>query len=65
MIRNEGPVFVERAGHCTRCWTQFGGNLTVWTVRERTAWEIIGDWAIHQDKFTPVCDACVTPKEQV
>lgn len=64
MIRNEGAVFIERAGHCTRCWTPFGGNLTAWMVWERTAWEIFGDGAVHQDKFTPVCDACVTPKEQ-
>jgi hypothetical protein len=59
----DGICYQERAGHCTRCWEKFGGNLTAYMVWERTVWEAIGESCIHQDKWTPVCDACASPKE--
>ena len=54
----------ERAGHCTRCWTPFGDNATAYMIWLRTAAEIFQNgFATHRDKYAPVCDACVTPKE--
>ena len=60
-----GVLYVERAGHCTRCWTPFGDNPTAYMIWLRTAAEIFQNgFATHQDKYAPVCDACVTPKKQ-
>jgi hypothetical protein len=63
-IRYKMKVYRERGGHCTRCWGAFGGNMTAHIVRETIAHTIIGDGAVHYVKWTPVCDACATPKEQ-
>ena len=46
----DGRAYQERAGHCTRCWTPFGGNLIAYMVWERTVWEAIGDFCVHHDK---------------
>jgi hypothetical protein len=46
----DGICYQERAGHCTRCWAKFGGNLTAYMVWERTIWEAIGESCIHQEQ---------------
>src|SRR5277367_5559691 len=62
-------VFRERGGHCTRCWHRFGDNMTACMVMERVAHTIFYEddgsagAAAHVDKWTPVCDACASPKE--
>jgi hypothetical protein len=54
-------VFREHGGHCTRCRGPIGD--TAHMVRERVAHTIIGDFAVHTDKWTPVCEPCAKPKE--
>src|SRR5271163_1868419 len=61
-------VYRERGGHCTRCWGRFGDNMTAYMVIERVAHSVLGYGdsaiaAVHVDKWTPVCDACASPKE--
>jgi hypothetical protein len=54
-----------QAGHCTRCEEPFSGNrATAFMVAEYVCWQVLGDWALCQHETVPVCDACVTPKEQ-
>lgn len=58
-------VFRERGGSCTRCWGAIGGNAAANMVWERVAHTMfVGGLAVHTDKWTPVCDACLTVKEQ-
>jgi hypothetical protein len=59
-------VYFKRAGQCTRCEEPFGGNrATAFMVRERVAWRVLGDrLALCQNERAPVCDACVTVREQ-
>jgi hypothetical protein len=38
--------------------------MTAFVVRERIVHTIIHGGAVYADKWTPVCDACVKPKEQ-
>jgi hypothetical protein len=58
--------YFKLAGHCTRCGDPFGGNhATAFMVREYVVWQVLGGIAaLCQYETAPVCEACVTVKEQ-
>jgi hypothetical protein len=62
-----GVAYRENGGCCTRCAGPFGDNMTAYLVRETIVAQIFGTgdaaFAATDYKLTPVCDACVTPKE--
>ena len=67
---DDGPIYIKRVDHCTRCVEPFGGNrAAAYMVTEKVAYEIfnLGDerFAATSDRQTaPVCAACVTPAEE-
>jgi len=61
-------AYFKRAGHCTRCHTAFGANATVYMVMEHVVYALIGppgdELAVGQHQTVPVCEKCLTVREQ-
>ena len=59
-IRNEPPSYYFRQpGHCTRCKVALDADAYI--VREEVCWSILGDWAMTQKEWVPVCEPCAGP----
>ena len=61
-IRNDMPVFIKRAGHCTRCGSPLGKAL--YMVREHVTWRVTQPDGLTREEIVAVCTACATPAEK-